>query len=107
MTRRFEAVTRRESTLVLFHLLGKVLYNKRKYVSSLEDVLSEAFRFSGKGDSPSSSASAKDIQREREKDAILPDSPPLPGWLAEHSRRTSRVDVDVRVAFKFSDITRC
>jgi cell cycle checkpoint protein len=30
-----EAVTRREQSLQLFHLLGKVLYNKRVFVSSL------------------------------------------------------------------------
>ena len=30
-----EAVTRREQSLSLFHLLGKVLYNKRAFVLSL------------------------------------------------------------------------
>lgn len=29
-----EAVTRREQSLALFHLIGKVLYNKRKPISS-------------------------------------------------------------------------
>jgi cell cycle checkpoint protein len=30
-----EAVTRRESSLALFHLMGKVLYNKRKRFSPI------------------------------------------------------------------------
>lgn len=52
--------------------------------------------FSGKGDPHSSSASAKDIQREKELDAALFDPPSLPSHMGEHERRTSRVDVDVR-----------
>lgn len=71
-----ESVTRREQSLVLFHLMGKVLYNKRK------------------GDPPSASASAKDIQREKAMDALLKDPPKLPTYLQEHERRTSRIDVD-------------
>ncbi|KAJ3527217.1 hypothetical protein NMY22_g9870 [Coprinellus aureogranulatus] len=71
-----EAVTRREQSLALFHLIGKVLYNKRK------------------GDPPSSSAAAKDIQKEREIDTQLKDPAKLPRHLAEHDRRASRVDVD-------------
>ncbi|KIM86641.1 hypothetical protein PILCRDRAFT_64773, partial [Piloderma croceum F 1598] len=71
-----EAVTRRESSLALFHLMGKVLYNKRK------------------GDPPSSSASAKDIQREKDLDAAFGDPPTLPVHLSRHDRRTSRVNVD-------------
>lgn len=30
-----ESVTRREQSLVLFHLIGKVLYNKRIFLSSI------------------------------------------------------------------------
>ncbi|TFK24018.1 hypothetical protein FA15DRAFT_687660 [Coprinopsis marcescibilis] len=71
-----EAVTRREQSLALFHLIGKVLYNKRK------------------GDIPSSSAKAKDIQKDKELDAQLIDPPGLPEYLAEHERRASRVDID-------------
>lgn len=72
-----ESVTRREQSLALFHLIGKVLYNKRK------------------GDPPSASAAAKDIQRERDMDRGLVDPTPLPQFLEEHERRPSRVDVDV------------
>jgi len=71
-----ESVTRREQSLALFHLLGKVLFNKRK------------------GDAPSSSLSAKDALKEKELDRLLPDPPILPPHLNEHERRTSRVDVD-------------
>ncbi|EMD36255.1 hypothetical protein CERSUDRAFT_52549 [Gelatoporia subvermispora B] len=69
-----EAVTRREQSLALFHLLGKLLYNKRK------------------DDPPAPSASAKDIQRDRDFDSRLQNPPPLPPHLGEHHRRTSRVD---------------
>ncbi|KAI0301597.1 Rad17 cell cycle checkpoint protein-domain-containing protein [Multifurca ochricompacta] len=69
-------VTQREEALLLFHLVGKIMYNKRK------------------GDSPSRSASRKDIARDRALDQSLKDPPPLPLWLAAEERRTSRVDVD-------------
>ncbi|KAL0959331.1 hypothetical protein HGRIS_014592 [Hohenbuehelia grisea] len=75
-----EVVTRREQSLVLFHLLGKVLYNKRK------------------GDPPNPSATAKDIQKERVLDAALKDPPPLSSFLKEHERPASRVDVDMLYA---------
>jgi cell cycle checkpoint protein len=102
-----EAVTRRESSLALFHLMGKVLYNKRKLPIHLSRFrllgCKHTDRFigrfiTGKGDPRSSSASAKDIQREKELDARTGDPPPLPVYLSSHERRTSRVDVDVRLA---------
>ncbi|KAF9261419.1 Rad17-domain-containing protein [Marasmius fiardii PR-910] len=71
-----ESITRREQSLVLFHLMGKVLYNKRK------------------GDPPPPSATAKDIKRDEEIDRRLEDPPPLPPHLEEHERRASRVDID-------------
>ncbi|TRM58560.1 Rad17 cell cycle checkpoint protein-domain-containing protein [Schizophyllum amplum] len=71
-----EAVTRREQSLVLFHLLGKILYNKRK------------------GDAPAPSHSAKDIQKDRDLDKTLKNPAPLPPWLSEHDRKASRVNVD-------------
>ncbi|KAF8347458.1 Rad17 cell cycle checkpoint protein-domain-containing protein [Amanita rubescens] len=79
-TLMLESITRREQSLVLFHLLGKVLYNKRK------------------GDPSSSSASAKDVQKEKMLDALIPDPPKLPRWLSDHDRRASRVDVDALYA---------
>ncbi|KAG6820461.1 hypothetical protein H0H93_000215 [Arthromyces matolae] len=69
-----EAVTRREHTLVLFHLLGKVLYNKRK------------------GDPPSASASAKEVQKEKMADDQLKDPPKLPPDFVDHERRTLYAD---------------
>jgi cell cycle checkpoint protein len=57
----------------------------------------------GKGDPPNPSASAKDIQREKDLDDALftagEASLPLPAFLSHHERRMSRVDVDVRPPF--------
>ncbi|KAI0746491.1 P-loop containing nucleoside triphosphate hydrolase protein [Daedaleopsis nitida] len=72
-----ESVTRREQSLALFHLLGKIMYNKRK------------------GDPPPPSASAKDIRRDKEIDAGLKNPPPLQPHLSQHERRISRVDVEM------------
>ncbi|KIM70458.1 hypothetical protein SCLCIDRAFT_1142108 [Scleroderma citrinum Foug A] len=68
-----EAVTRREQSLVLFHLMGKLLYNKRKH------------------DPPANRLSAKDAAKERELDEKLTDPLPLPNWLLCHERKASRV----------------
>ncbi|KAF8529721.1 Rad17-domain-containing protein [Hysterangium stoloniferum] len=75
-----EAVTRREQSLALFHLMGKVLYNKRK------------------GDPPNSSATAKERDKIEESDGKLSDPPPLPSHLVEHARQASRVDVNALYA---------
>ncbi|KDQ24539.1 hypothetical protein PLEOSDRAFT_1107465 [Pleurotus ostreatus PC15] len=75
-----EVITKRENSLVLFHLLGKILYNKRK------------------GDPPNASASAKDIQREKDSDLKIKDPPRLPPFFQEHDRAASRVDVDMLYA---------
>ena len=52
----------------------------------------------GKGDPPAPSASAKDIRRDQEIDSRLKDPRPLPPHLAEHERKPSRVDVEVRIS---------
>ncbi|TFK34628.1 Rad17 cell cycle checkpoint protein-domain-containing protein [Crucibulum laeve] len=75
-----EAITRREQGLHLFHLMGRLLYNKRK------------------GDPPNPRATTKDIQKDRDLDAGLQDPPKPPPHLREHERRTSRVDVDLLYA---------
>lgn len=75
-----ESVTRREQSMALFHLIGRILYNKRK------------------GDPLSSSLSQKKAEKERTLDQHLPDPPPLPPHLKEYHRRTSRVDVDALYA---------
>ncbi|KAE9386945.1 Rad17-domain-containing protein [Gymnopus androsaceus JB14] len=67
-----ESITRREQNLVLFHLMGKVLFNKRK------------------GNLPNPSATAKDIKKDQEIDRKLTDPPLLPPHLSEHDRRASR-----------------
>ena len=88
-----EAVTRREQSLALFHLLGKVLYNKSESNSmSRCDLL---ILGTGKGDPPNSSASAKDLAREKKLDALLKTPPLLPPHLKHHDRRASRLDIEV------------
>ncbi|KAH9177779.1 Rad17-domain-containing protein [Lactarius sanguifluus] len=74
------STTQKENALLLFHLIGKIMYNKRK------------------GDPHPKSASAKDISRERVLDRTLNDPPPLSSWLATEERRTSRVDVNLLYA---------
>ncbi|KAI0292520.1 Rad17 cell cycle checkpoint protein-domain-containing protein [Russula brevipes] len=74
------SVTQKENALLLFHLMGKMMYNKRK------------------GDPPPKSASARDIARDRALDRSLEDPPPLPLWLASEERRASRVDVNTLYA---------
>ncbi|KAJ3781672.1 Rad17 cell cycle checkpoint protein-domain-containing protein [Lentinula aff. detonsa] len=75
-----ESITRREQSLALFHLMGKVLYNKRK------------------ADPSAPSATAKDIKKDQELDRTLGDLPALPPFLSEHDRKTSRVDVNTLYA---------
>ncbi|KAH9060573.1 Rad17-domain-containing protein [Lactarius vividus] len=74
------STTQKENALLLFHLIGKIMYNKRK------------------GDPHPKSASAKDISRERVLDRTLNDPPPLPPWLTMEERKTSRVDVNLLYA---------
>ncbi|KAJ4474461.1 Rad17 cell cycle checkpoint protein-domain-containing protein [Lentinula aciculospora] len=71
-----ESITRREQSLVLFHLMGKVFYNKRK------------------GDPPAPCVSIRDIKKDQELDKKLKDPPKLPQYLSEHDRKASRVDVN-------------
>ncbi|KAF5364897.1 hypothetical protein D9758_008126 [Tetrapyrgos nigripes] len=75
-----ESITRREQSLVLFHLLGKVLYNKRK------------------GDPPAPSTSPRDARKEQELDKRLKDPPKLLPHLSEHDRKASRVDINMLTA---------
>ncbi|KAG6918805.1 hypothetical protein DXG01_011557 [Tephrocybe rancida] len=90
-----ESVTRREQSLMLFHLLGRVLYNKRKCViAPFQFPRLTCLIFSGKGDPSSSSATAKDVQKEKLSDAQLKDPPKLLPDFHKHDRRASRIDVD-------------
>jgi len=101
-----EAVTRREQSLALFHLLGKVMYNKRMLFDhqsfyELGETKWKAIYLpispTGKDDPPNPSATAKDLQKERAIDASLKAPTKLPPHLRHHERRMSRVDVDVRL----------
>ncbi|KZS89110.1 Rad17-domain-containing protein [Sistotremastrum niveocremeum HHB9708] len=76
LTVAIEAITRREQSLALFHLLGKILYNKRK------------------GDPPNASSSQKDREKEAEAWAQIKDPTPLPDYLAGHNRAASKVDIE-------------
>lgn len=69
--------TNREHSLALFHLLGKILYNKRV------------------GDPISTTLSKKDQALEQEYEKLLPSPIPLPAHLSQFDRRASKVDVDV------------
>ncbi|KAG8761391.1 Cell cycle checkpoint protein rad17 [Serendipita sp. 396] len=73
-------ITRREHSLALFHLLGKILYNKRS------------------GDPISESLSKKEQDRERELDKSLQPGLPLPLHHFQFQRRTSRVDIEMLYA---------
>ena len=87
-----EAVTRREQSLVLFHLMGKILYNKRQHgfwVAML--VANIIIVHPGKFDPPASHLSARDAAKERALDTELIDPPLLPVWLSDHDRKASRV----------------
>jgi cell cycle checkpoint protein len=89
-------VTQKENALLLFHLMGKIMHNKRSFASMPPRFVKlECKILTGKGDPPVRSASAKDIARNRELDRSLEDPLPLPQWLAVEERRTSRVDVNV------------
>lgn len=90
-----EATTRREQSLALFHLVGKILYNKRLFFHYFWSIHAADDTPKGKGDPPAKSTSAKDAQKERYLDTKLRDPPRLPPHLSEHDRETSRVDVDV------------
>jgi len=95
-----DAVTRREQSLALFHLMGKVLYNKSWFCQLIYPSranLDQKFPILGKGDPPNASARPKDLQRERDLDARLKDAPLHLPFQASHNRRASRVDVDVRM----------
>lgn len=50
----------------------------------------------GKGDPGGPSVTMKEREREQEIDSKIRDPTPLPPHLEEHSRRSSRVDVNVR-----------
>ncbi|KAG8998506.1 Cell cycle checkpoint protein rad17 [Tulasnella sp. 427] len=86
-----EAITQREQSLALFHLLGKLLYNKRAYgQGSGSGRQGLTIPPPGYGDPD-----------EKEKDDVTPpyDSPKLPEHLREeHERRLSKVDANVLYA---------
>ena len=86
--------SQREQSLALFHLIGKVLYNKRMlHFSSGASTLKCAFV--GKGDPPSSSATVREREQLRLLEKSIPDPEELPAHLNPHNRKASLVDVNV------------
>ena len=87
---------RRESALALFHLVGKVLYNKRMCGSIVWRLMIDQFNTAiGKGDPPPASATKRERLAEQALDTTLKNPKPLPSWMKSEERRTSRVDIDV------------
>ncbi len=95
------STAQREQYLALFHLLGKVFYNKRLWCFSLSYQSAILIIRLGKGDSRPTYMSQKDVQKEEEIDSRLKDLPPPPLWLKDEERRRSRVDVEVRSSGPF------
>ncbi|KAF9644261.1 hypothetical protein BDM02DRAFT_3103228, partial [Thelephora ganbajun] len=70
-------VGQREQSLALFHLIGKVLYNKRK------------------GDPPGSSTTKREKEQLRLHEQSIPNPEKLPSHLKFHDRKASLVDVNM------------
>lgn len=82
--------------LALFHLVGKVLYNKRMCGSIVRRLMVDHFNANiGKGDPPPASATKRERLAEQALDTTLKNPKPLPSWIKFEERRTSRVDIDV------------
>jgi len=86
--------SQREQSLELFHLIGKVVYNKR--MSQFLFGTSIPIRvFLGKGDPPSSSATKREKEQLRLLEKSIPNPDKLPTHLKLHERKASLVDVNV------------
>lgn len=86
--------SQREQSLELFHLIGKVLYNKRMS-HFLFGASAPSCTFVGKGDPPSSSATKRDKEQLRLLEQSIPNPEQLPPHLKLHNRKASLVDVNV------------
>lgn len=93
-TALLKLASQREQSLALFHLIGKVMYNKRvSYLLVEASVLKCAS--SGKGDPPSSSATKRDKEQLRLLEQSIPNPEKLPSHLKFHDRKASLIDVNV------------
>jgi cell cycle checkpoint protein len=93
---RLDAVTRREQSLILFHALGKVLWNKRasRKPSIRGSLVTDRYvcvRLAGLGDP------TQETGEEEDYPPSPPEQIPLPAHLLEFERRQSKVDVEVRL----------
>jgi len=93
-------VSQREQSLALFHLIGKVVYNKRtSHFRSATSIL-KCIPV-GKGDPPSSSTTKREREQLRLLEQSIPNPEKLPSHLKLHNRRASLVDVNVWFANRF------
>ena len=86
--------SQREQSLALFHLIGKVLYNKRM-LHFLFKASTLRWVSVGKGDPPSSSATRREKEQLRLLERSIPDPEELSPHLKPHNRKASLVDVNV------------
>ena len=92
--------SQREQSLALFHLIGKVMYNKRASRFPLGTPMTKGASV-GKGDPPSSSATKREREQLRLFEHSIPDPEKLPSHLESHVREASLVDVNVRIRDRF------
>lgn len=86
--------SQREQSLALFHLIGKVLYNKRMSIFPFGARILK-YVSAGKGDPPSSSATKREQEQLRLLEQSIPNPKKLPHHLNLHDRKASLVDVNV------------
>lgn len=95
--------SQREQSLALFHLIGKVMYNKRMSHLLLETSVLKCASL-GKGDPPSSSATKREKEQLRSLEQGIPNPEKLPSHLKPHDREASLIDVDVWFANRFDGV---
>jgi cell cycle checkpoint protein len=95
--------SQREQSLALFHLIGKVLYNKRIPHFLFEASVLKCV-FVGKGDPPSSSTTKREREQLRLVEQGIPNPRKLPPHLKFHDRKASLVDVNVRFGNRFGGV---
>ena len=95
--------SQREQSLALFHLIGKVMYNKRTPYCWLGIPILRCVS-AGKGDPPSSSATKREREQLRLLEQSIPNPEKLPSHLKFHDRKASLVDVNVWFASCFDGV---
>ena len=96
-------VSQREQSLALFHLIGKVMYNKRASRFPHGTPMTK-YASVGKGDPPSSSTTKREKEQLRLFEHSIPDPEKLPPHLESHDREASLVDVNVWFCNRFDGV---